>query len=133
MSQNNPSSEETLRKELGSLGAREFELVALTMESERGLAALRYAVEKGANHPISYAIKLFDNEDWQPKGETRRLVTNAHVDRKCAHCGGHLFVPVTDDVTALYGETYAPCVHCNAGANTVRYTVMGEMLRTAPR
>jgi hypothetical protein len=133
MNNNNPSTEETLRKELGALGAREFEVVALTMDPERGLAALHYAQTKGVDYPLSYAIKVFDNPDWFPKGETRRLVTNAHVDRKCDACGGHLFVVVTDDVTALYGETYAPCAACNSSANTVRYSPMGDMLKTAPR
>jgi hypothetical protein len=133
MDKNNPSTEETLRKELGALGAREYELVALTMEPERGLAALRHAIERGANVPIAYAIKLFDSDEWMPKAETRRLVTNAHVDRKCEQCGGHLFVPVTDDVTALYGETYAPCVNCNAQTNTAFFRVNGDLVRTVPR
>jgi hypothetical protein len=133
MDKNNPSTEETLRKELGALGAREFEVVALTMESERGLAALRHAVEKGANYPISYAIKLFDSDEWMPQGEKRRLVTNAHVDRRCSVCDGDGFVPVTDSVTALYGETYAPCANCNAQTNTAFFRVNGDLVRTVPR
>jgi hypothetical protein len=132
MDKNNPSTEETLRKELGALGAREFEVVALTMESERGLAALRHAVEKGANYPISYAIKLFDNEEWQPQGEKRRLVTNASVDRQCERCGNNRFVPV-DSVTALYGETYAPCAACNGSTNASFYRGNGDLVKVVAR
>jgi hypothetical protein len=132
MSNNNPGTEETLRKELGSLGAREFEMVALTMEPDRGLAALRYATTKGVDHPIPYAIKIFDNPDWQPSGEKRRLATNQSVDITCPHCGGDRFVVATDDPAALYGESYAPCSKCNAQADTTRY-VGQERRVTAPR
>jgi hypothetical protein len=130
---NNPSSDETLRKELGSLGAREFEVVALTMNSDRGLAALRYAVQRGADHPISYATKLFDNPDWHPSGETRRQATNIAVETKCSHCGGHRFVAVLDDWRVPYGETYAPCKQCNASANTEFWTAHGERRVAVPQ
>ncbi len=132
MSSINPSTEEMLRKELGALGAREFEVVALTMDPDRGLAALHYATERGVERPIAYAIAVFDNPDWSPKGEVRRVATNVSVDVTCTHCGGDRFVVVTDDTSKLYGESYAPCAHCNSGANTTRY-VMNERRVTAPR
>ncbi len=127
---NNPSSEETLRKELGALGAREFEIVALMMDPERGLAALHYASTKGVDRPIPYAIKVFDS-DWEPSRASRKLVTNASVEVTCAHCGGDRFVLVTDG-PRLWEETYAPCKVCNAQANTLRW-VYRERRETAPR
>lgn len=65
-----------LRNALLRLGAREYEVVALTMVPDRGLAALNYAIEKGAEHPIAYAIKLFDSDSWNPSGEVSRKGTN---------------------------------------------------------
>lgn len=127
------NSSEDLRTEMNRLGAREFELVALSMDADRGLAALAYAQSKGVDNPVPYAIKIFDSPDWNPKGENRRLVTNASVDKNCSACGGHRFVAVTDDWSKLYAETYAPCAACNSAVNTVRYSPTGEMLKTAPR
>ena len=121
---NNPS--EDLRGALEKLGAREFEIVALSMDPARGLAALAYAQLKGAENPIPYAIKVFDNPDWQPSGESRRVATNLSVDMKCVHCEGDRFVTVTDDPSVLYGETYAPCVYCNKDANTEFWTADGR-------
>ena len=79
MNKQQPRIEEELRSELLRLGAREYEIVALTMEPKRGLAALRYALQKCAEHPILYAIKLFDKEEWHPSGEVHRRGTNLHV------------------------------------------------------
>lgn len=121
MNNNNPGSDERLRNELLKLGAREYEVVALTMDPDRGLAALKVAQTRGAEHPISYAIKIFDNEDWHPSGEVRRHATNLSVERICPHCGGDRFVVVTDDPSALYGESHAPCQICNPKANTERW------------
>lgn len=75
----NTSSDEELRKELNALGAREFERVALGMEPKRGLAALQYALAKKVDHPIPYAIKLFDSPEWHPLNEKPRRSTNRHV------------------------------------------------------
>ncbi len=133
MSQINPGSEEMLRKELGALGAREFEIVALTMNSDRGLAALNFAVSKGANQPIPYAIKIFDDETWSPAGEVRRRATNVSVQTECAHCGGHRFVAVTDDWSVPYGESYAPCAQCNAKCDTGFWAAGGERRVAVPR
>lgn len=127
---NDPATE--LRNALEKLGAREFEHVALSLDPARGLAALVYAQSKGADNPIAYAIKLFDNPDWKPAGEVRRVATNLSVDRKCIHCGGDRFVFVTDDVDVLYGQTVAPCIYCNKDANTVRW-VGDERRETAAR
>lgn len=132
MTNNNSGTEEMLRKELSALGAREFEVVALTMDADRGLAALHYATTKGADHPLPYAIKLFDDPDWQPSGEVKRQATNLSVERTCSHCGGDRFVPVTAGL-GLYEETYAPCVKCNANANTEFWTVRGEKHVTVAR
>ena len=79
MNTQQPGIEDELRKELTRLGAREYEIVALTMEPKRGLAALRYALMKGAEHPISYAIKVFDKEEWHPSGEVHRRGVNLSV------------------------------------------------------
>ena len=76
-----PRTDEVLRKELVRLGAREYEQVALGMDSKRGLAAIHYAVNKGVEHPISYAITLFDNPEWHPSGEVHRKGTNLHSGR----------------------------------------------------
>ena len=121
---------EELRKRLRKLGAREFEVVALTMEPNRGLAALTYAVEKGAEHPVSYAIKLFDSPDWQPSGELPRRAVNVSVDVECKTCGGNRFVLVgrRQAVQSMWMrerglkpsgsiEEYAACPDCNP-ANT---------------
>ena len=128
---NNSSSEQQLRRELGSLGAREFEVVALSMNADRGLAALNVAVERGADHPIAYAIKLFDNADWNPAGEVRRRVTNTYAERKCEHCDGMGLVLVTDG-PGLYDETWAPCIKCNADCNTTFWRADGTRLVTEP-
>lgn len=126
----NNSSNEQLRKELTALGAREFEVVALIMDPDRGLAALRLALQRGAENPIPYAIKLFDSIDWQPSGEVRRQGTNLHVEKTCSHCAGDRFVLVTEG-SDLYGETYAPCKFCNAKTDTKRW-VGSERRETAP-
>lgn len=79
MNKQQPRTDERLRKELEKAGAREYEVVALTLVPERGLAALEYALKKGADHPVAYAIKLFDSEEWSPSGEKPRRGTNLHV------------------------------------------------------
>lgn len=126
------SPESDLRTALGRLGAREFEVAALTMDVHRGLAALAMAEKRGVDRPIAYAIALFDNADWHPAGESRRVATNQSVDRKCDHCGGHRFV-AADVGDGLYEETYAPCSRCNAGCNTARWTIHGARLEAAAR
>lgn len=115
------NTESILRTALESHGAREFEVVALSMDAHRGLAAFNVAVQRGADNPIQYAIALFDKPDWQPKGETRRVATNQSVERTCAHCGGDRFVPLAESVTELYVEQHAPCKVCNPTANTRRW------------
>ena len=111
----NPTQD--LKSALQKLGAREFEVVALTMDVHRGLAALAYAQAKGVERPVSYAIKLFDSVDWQPSGEKRRQVVNASVDVKCATCDGDRFVAVLNDPSTLYAETYKPCPKCNGSVD----------------
>jgi len=107
-----------LKREMNRLGAREFEIVALSMDAARGLAALTVAQNKGADNPIAYAIKIFDNPDWNPAGESRRVATNITVDVKCETCDGLRFIAVLDDWSTLYGETYKPCPDCNASLDT---------------
>lgn len=124
--------EDDLRTALARLGAREFEVIALTMDVHRGLAALAYAEKRGVDYPIPYAIKIFDNPDWQPAGESRRVSTNQSVETKCSHCGGDRFIPISLGA-ALYEETYAPCARCNAGTNTTRWDAFGTRLETAAR
>ena len=121
--------EADLRTALERHGAREYEVVALSMDAHRGLAALALAERKGVDHPVSYAIKVFDSPDWQPSGEKRRQQTNVHVERTCAHCQGDRFVIVTEG-PRMYDESYAPCEKCNAGANTERW-VGNQRLETA--
>ena len=130
---NNPSSDEQLRRELNSLGAREFEIVALTLDARRGMSALKQARDKGVEHPVAYAIKLFDSETWSPAGEARRLVTNTFADVKCKTCDGQRMVLVTDDVYALYGESWAPCAQCNGECDTAFYRTDGTRLKALPR
>lgn len=126
MNTNNPSSDESLRSELLRLGAREFEVVALSMDPVRGLAALAVATSRGVDHPISYAIKVFDNPDWHPSGEARRVATNVHADVRCATCGGDRFVFVTDNPHVLYGETVKPCPSCNTSLDAGFWKANGE-------
>lgn len=131
MNNNNPSSEETLRKELAALGAQDHETIALTMDPVRGLAALAVATAKGANHPISYAIKVFDNPDWAPKGEARRIVTNATAEVRCATCDGDRFIDVLNDPKVLYGHTVKPCPDCNASLDAGFWKPNGERFTVA--
>jgi hypothetical protein len=121
-----------LRDTLKSYGAREFEIVALSGDPHRGLAAIQQAVSKRAERPIPYATALYDNREWSPKGETRRVATNQHVERACEHCGGDRIVFVTADPSQLYGETVAPCEKCNASANTIFYRVSGQRMEAKP-
>jgi hypothetical protein len=118
-----------LRRELQAHGAREFEVVALAMDSARGLSALHYALAQGAEHPIAYAIKVFDNPDWQPSGERPRRATNLNAPATvCATCGGDRFVvvstrPVTASVwmkergieppAGAVEEEWGSCPECN--------------------
>ena len=137
-----------LRSEMQKLGAREFEIVSLSADPVRGLAALHYAYSKNAENPIPYAIKVYDNADWNPSGEKRRVATNLSVETQCEHCGGDRFVLVSTRPVEQSGwgrdhnltpspdevyEEYAPCSHCNADANTARWTPDGTRLETAPR
>lgn len=129
----NNNSSEDLKREMERLGAREFEVVALSMDADRGLAALAVAQAKGVDHPIAYATKLFDSPDWQPSGASRRVATNVHVEKACGVCDGDRFVSVTDDWKVLYGETWAPCAQCNADANTAFWRIDGHKFVSAPR
>lgn len=122
----------TLRDTLVSYGAREFEIVALSENPERGLAAIQYAVERGVERPLPYAIAVYDNPDWQPKGAKPRHATNLFAESRCKHCGGNRLVLITDDPKTLYAETYAPCKECNPSANTVYYRVDGTRMATKP-
>jgi hypothetical protein len=120
-----------LKSALEKLGAREFEMVALSLDPHRGLAALTVAQQRGVEHPISYAIKLFDSPDWQPEYAKKPLATNVAVEVTCSNCGGDRFALVTAGL-GLYEETYAPCRECNAAANTKRW-VRNERRETLPR
>ena len=122
----------TFSEQMRGLGAREFQVVALQADEVRALAAVAEAQRRGIEHVISYALTLFDDPSWSPKDSRKPRLTNLSVDRKCAHCGGDRFVPVTSG-PGLYEETYAPCKVCNAGANTTRYSVDGTRLETAPQ
>lgn len=123
----NTTTTDELKSALEKLGAREYEIVALTMLPERGLAALEFALEKGVEHPIAYAIKIFDNAEWNPTGEAKRRATNQSVTTQCAVCGGDRFVLVSKrPVTASQWQRehgivppadatedeYAPCPEC---------------------
>lgn len=120
---------ETLR----SKGAREFHIVALGTDEERALAAIAEAERRGVDQPIPYALTLFEDPTWTPRGRAQRVqLTNQAVEVTCVNCGNDRFVPVTADVTVLYGESYAPCQYCNAGADTSRW-VGQERRVTAPR
>jgi hypothetical protein len=124
LTNSNPTQD--LKSALQKLGAREFEIAALSLDPHRGLGALALAQAKGVDRPISYAIKLFDSADWQPSGEKRRQVVNASVDVKCAVCAGDRFVAVLDDPTTLYAETYKPCPKCNASVDCSFYRADGS-------
>ena len=98
------------------------------------MAAIAEAERRGVDNVIPYALTLFDDPSWTPKGKLRfQAATNRHVDRACDKCGGNLFVPVTDDWRVLYGETYAPCAGCNAGTNTTFWRVDGSKFVSVAR
>ncbi len=116
---------------LRAQGAREFEVVALQMDQKRGLAAVALAIERGADRPIPYALKMFDDPTWEAVKTKPVLKTNQSVEKNCPHCGGDRFVLVTDG-PGLWEETYAPCKECNSKANTWR-EVGSERRVTQPR
>ncbi len=122
----------TFKETLQSKGAREFHIVALSLDENRALAAIAEAERRGVDAVIPYAMTLYEDPAWTPKGAKARLVTNAAVEVRCAHCAGDRFVAVTDDWRVPYGETYAPCAYCNASVDTTRW-VHDERLVTAPR
>ena len=124
---------ESFTQILQSKGAREFQIAALSADEPRALAAIEEAERRGVNSVIPYALTLFDDPSWSPTGAKSRQVTNASVEVKCSACDGNRFVPVTDDVTALYGETYAPCARCNADTDTTFWTVDGRRHATPAR
>lgn len=117
---------------LRSHGAREYEVVALVMDIPRAQAAMDVALERGADRPVPYALKMFDDPGWQVRKPKPVLLTNQAVNTKCAHCGGDRFVLVTDG-RGLYEETYAPCAVCNGAADTAFWTVHGEQRVATPR
>lgn len=121
------------KEELEKRGAREFHIVALSANEDRALAAIAEAERRGVDAVIPYALTLYEDPSWTPKGKFKPQLTNLVVEKKCHACGGDRFVAVTDDVTVLYGETYAPCKVCNANANTEFWTVRGEKFVSPPR
>jgi hypothetical protein len=106
-------------------------MVALSMDPYRGLAALAYAQERGVEHPVSYAIKVFDNPEWQPRGEKKTPIVNAAVEVTCSTCNGDRFVFVTNDPMTPYGETVKPCPSCNASVNAGFWRFNGERFMVA--
>ena len=120
-----------LRTALERLGAREFEMVALEMDPHRGLAALAYAQQKGVEHPIAYAIKIFDSPEWQPRGEKKTPIVNASVKVECQTCNGDRFVFVTDNPNLPYGQTVKPCPKCNASVDAGFWRADGSRFEVA--
>lgn len=113
-------------------GAREFEIASLSSDEERALAALAEAERRGAERPVPYALKIFEDPSWTATPKRKPLRTNLAVDRQCSHCDGLRFVLVTDD-PGLYGETWAPCRECNTDAFTAFYRVDGSRFESTPR
>src|SRR5262245_32988787 len=107
--------EQNFAEQMRALGAREFQVVALQADEVRAMACVAEAQRRGVQNVIPYALTLFDDPSWRPKDSRPPRLTNLSVDRSCVHCGGDRFVTVTADVAQLYGETYAPCMYCNAG------------------
>lgn len=120
-----------LRTVLGQLGAREFEIVALSMEPTRGLAAIAYAQERGVEHPVGYALKVFDDPNWQPRSKKKSAPVNDPVNVKCDTCGGDRFVFVTSNQSVLYGETVKPCPSCNASVDAGFWRADGSRFEVA--
>ena len=120
----------TFKEQLQQRGAREFHVAAFSGDETRALAAIDAAEQKGVEHVLGYALTLYEDPAWAPKGARSRLVTNAAVEVVCAHCHGDRFVIVTDG-PGLYEETYAPCAYCNANANTEFWTADGRRHVTA--
>jgi len=122
-------SAEDFTEQLRKLGAREFQVVALSADPERALAAIEATRSKGhVEHLIAYALTLFDDPEWRPSGERPRRATNLNApSTACATCGGDRFVPVqTRPVTAsvwmkehgieppegAVEEEWGPCPEC---------------------
>lgn len=134
-----------LRTALERLGAREFEMVALSMDPHRGLAALAFAQEKGVDRPIPYAISIFDNPEWQPRGEKKTPLVNAAVAVSCAMCGGDRFVVHTTRLPQQTGwmaakgitpnafpiEEMKPCPSCNSSVDAGFWKANGERFEVA--
>lgn len=120
------------KQELQKRGAREFQIVALSPDEDRALAAIAEAERRGVDSVIPYALTLYDDPSWQPRGPRLKppQLTNQAVETRCAACGGDRFVLVTDGL-GMYEETYAPCARCNAECNTSFYRVNGTLARTA--
>ena len=114
------------KEHLKSKGAREFHIVALSGDENRALAAVAEAESRGAEHVMGYALRLYEDPAWGPTGAKSRVATNLSVDRNCATCGGHLFVPVTEDWSVPYGETWKPCPACNASVDAGFWKANGE-------
>jgi hypothetical protein len=123
----------TFTQELQKRGAREFQIAALSADEPRALAAIAETERRGIEHVVAYAMTLFDDPEWVPRGKKAVALTNLSVDRNCPRCGGDRFVPVTDSVTALYGETYAPCAACNGSTNASFYRGNGDLVKVVPR
>jgi len=121
------------REELLKRGAREFQIVALSGDEDRALAAIAEAERRGVDNPIPYALTLYDDPTWTGKGRPRGQATNLSVERECAHCGGNRMALVTDEVLELYGETWAPCIVCNKSANTEFWTARGSKFTATPQ
>lgn len=99
------------------------------------MAAIAEAERRGVDSVIPYALTLFDDPSWSPRGSRMKpaQMTNLSVDRKCDHCGGDRFVVVTYAPSVPYGENYAPCAACNADTNTEFWTADGRRFVSPPR
>lgn len=131
---------ETLRK----MGAREFQIVALSVDEERALSAIAEAERRGVSSVIPYALTLFDDPSWSGSTARPKRATNQAVEVTCVTCGGDRFLvhstrsPSLSSWMAERGiepgsdpiEEMKPCPECNANANTAFFRADGTRVRT---
>lgn len=139
--------EEDFKEELRRAGAREFQVVSLSDDPERALAAIAQAREKGVEHVVGYAISLYEDPAWRPSGERPRKATNQAVEVECAECGGDRFVVhryrapqqsawmrergIEIPASADPIEEMKPCPSCNPTVDASFFRVDGSKFRVA--
>lgn len=70
---------ELLNLDLDALGASDFQRQTMQANAPRARAALAEAAKRGAGQPLSYAMSLFNSQNFSPTKPKLSLVSNASV------------------------------------------------------